>query len=396
MYGAIQQELEGLLGEIRQAGLYKQERIITTPQGARIAVRGGREVLNFCANNYLGLANHPRVVEAARKSIERWGYGISSVRFICGTLAIHKELEEKVAAFLGTDDAILYAACFDANGGVFEPFMGPDNAIITDSLNHASIIDGIRLAKAQRLIYQHADMADLEAKLQESRSARFRLIATDGVFSMDGDIARLAEICDLAEKYQALVLVDDSHATGFMGRNGRGTIEHCGVQGRVDLITTTFGKALGGAMGGCVAGHKEMIDYLRQKSRPYLFSNSLAPAITGATIAVLEMLTETTTLRDKLERNTAYFREKMSAAGFAIRPGVHPIVPIMLYEERLAHEMADRLLEEGIYVIGFSYPVVARGAARIRVQISAAHETEDLDKAVSAFTAIGRQMGVIQ
>ncbi|HOY43399.1 MAG TPA: glycine C-acetyltransferase [bacterium] len=396
MYGAIQQELEGLLGEIRQAGLYKQERIITTPQGARIAVRGGREVLNFCANNYLGLANHPRVVEAARKSIERWGYGISSVRFICGTLAIHKELEEKVAAFLGTDDAILYAACFDANGGVFEPFMGPDNAIITDSLNHASIIDGIRLAKAQRLIYQHADMADLEAKLQESRSARFRLIATDGVFSMDGDIARLAEICDLAEKYQALVLVDDSHATGFMGRNGRGTIEYCGVQGRVDLITTTFGKALGGAMGGCVAGHKEMIDYLRQKSRPYLFSNSLAPAITGATIAVLEMLTETTTLRDKLERNTAYFREKMSAAGFAIRPGVHPIVPIMLYEERLAHEMADRLLEEGIYVIGFSYPVVARGAARIRVQISAAHETEDLDKAVSAFTAIGRQMGVIQ
>ncbi len=396
MYGAIQQELEGLLGEIRQAGLYKQERIITTPQGARIAVRGGREVLNFCANNYLGLANHPRVVEAARKSIERWGYGISSVRFICGTLAIHKELEEKVAAFLGTDDAILYAACFDANGGVFEPFMGPDNAIITDSLNHASIIDGIRLAKAQRLIYQHADMADLEAKLQESRSARFRLIATDGVFSMDGDIARLAEICDLAENYQALVLVDDSHATGFLGRNGRGTIEHCGVQGRVDLITTTFGKALGGAMGGCVAGHKEMIDYLRQKSRPYLFSNSLAPAITGATIAVLEMLTETTTLRDKLERNTAYFREKMSAAGFAIRPGVHPIVPIMLYEERLAHEMADRLLEEGIYVIGFSYPVVARGAARIRVQISAAHETEDLDKAVSAFTAIGRQMGVIQ
>ena len=396
MYGTMQQELEGLLGEIRLAGLYKQERVITTPQGARIAVRGGREVLNFCANNYLGLANHPRVVEAARQSLERWGYGISSVRFICGTLAIHKELEEKISAFLGMDDAILYAACFDANGGVFEPFMGPANAIITDSLNHASIIDGIRLAKAQRLIYQHADMADLEAKLQESRSARFRLIATDGVFSMDGDIARLAEICDLAEKYQALVLVDDSHATGFMGRNGRGTIEHCGVEGRVDLITTTFGKALGGAMGGCVVGHREMIDYLRQKSRPYLFSNSLAPAITGATIAVLEMLAETTALRDKLESNTAYFRQKMSAAGFAIRPGVHPIVPIMLYDERLAHEIADRLLDEGIYVIGFSYPVVARGAARIRVQISAAHETADLDKAISAFTAIGREMGVIK
>jgi len=395
MYGAMKQELEGLLGEIRQAGLYKEERVITTPQGARIAVKGGREVLNFCANNYLGLANHPRVVEAARKSLDRWGYGISSVRFICGTLAIHKELEEKIAAFLGMDDAILYAACFDANGGVFEPFMGPENAIITDSLNHASIIDGIRLAKAQRLIYQHADMADLEAKLRESQSAKFRLIATDGVFSMDGDIAKLADICDLAEKYHALVLVDDSHATGFMGRSGRGTIEHCGVQGRVDLITTTFGKALGGAMGGCVAGHSEMIAFLRQKSRPYLFSNSIAPAIAGATIAVLDMLSETTALRDKLEKNTAWFRAKMTTAGFDIRTGVHPIVPIMLYEERVAHEMADRLLNEGIYVIGFSFPVVPRGAARIRVQISAAHEEADLERAVAAFTAIGRQMGVI-
>lgn len=396
MYGAMQEELKRQLDEIRQAGLYKQERIIATPQGARIAVKGGREVLNFCANNYLGLANHPQVIAAAKATLERWGYGISSVRFICGTLEIHKELEARIAAFLGVEDAILYAACFDANGGVFEPFMGAENAIITDSLNHASIIDGIRLAKAQRFIYQHADMADLEARLREASGARHRLIATDGVFSMDGDIARLEAICDLAERYQALVMVDDSHATGFMGKNGRGTIEHCGVQGRVDLITTTFGKALGGAMGGCVAGRAEMIDYLRQKSRPYLFSNSLAPAIAGATIAVLDLLSTSTELRDKLERNTAYFRTRMTEAGFEIRPGVHPIVPIMLYEEKLAHALADALLEEGIYVIGFSYPVVARGAARIRVQISAAHETADLDQAIAAFTRVGRRMGVIQ
>ncbi|HNW58686.1 MAG TPA: glycine C-acetyltransferase [bacterium] len=396
MYGIMQQEVNQWLDEIRQAGLYKNERVIATPQGARIAVKGGREVLNFCANNYLGLANHPQVIAAAKAALDRWGYGISSVRFICGTLEIHKELERKIAAFLGAEDAILYAACFDANGGVFEPFMGAESAIITDSLNHASIIDGIRLAKAQRLIYQHADMTDLEAKLKETATAKFRLIATDGVFSMDGDIARLDEICALAERYHALVMVDDSHATGFMGKTGRGTVEHCGVQGRVDLLTTTFGKALGGAMGGCVAGHAGMIEFLRQKSRPYLFSNSLAPAIAGATLAVLELLSSTTDLRDKLEKNTAYFRSRMTEAGFDIRPGVHPIVPIMLYDEKLAHAMADALLNEGIYVIGFSYPVVAKGAARIRVQISAAHETGDLDQAIAAFARIGRQMGVIR
>ena len=396
MYGIMQQEVNQWLDEIRQAGLYKNERVIATPQGARIAVKGGREVLNFCANNYLGLANHPQVIAAAKAALDRWGYGISSVRFICGTLEIHKDLERKIAAFLGAEDAILYAACFDANGGVFEPFMGAESAIITDSLNHASIIDGIRLAKAQRLIYQHADMTDLEAKLKETATAKFRLIATDGVFSMDGDIARLDEICALAERYHALVMVDDSHATGFMGKTGRGTVEHCGVQGRVDLLTTTFGKALGGAMGGCVAGHAGMIEFLRQKSRPYLFSNSLAPAIAGATLAVLELLSSTTDLRDKLEKNTAYFRSRMTEAGFDIRPGVHPIVPIMLYDEKLAHAMADALLNEGIYVIGFSYPVVAKGAARIRVQISAAHETGDLDQAIAAFARIGLQMGVIR
>ncbi|HPR89239.1 MAG TPA: glycine C-acetyltransferase [bacterium] len=396
MYGIMQQEVNQWLDEIRQAGLYKNERVIATPQGARIAVKGGREVLNFCANNYLGLANHPQVIAAAKAALDRWGYGISSVRFICGTLEIHKELERKIAAFLGAEDAILYAACFDANGGVFEPFMGAESAIITDSLNHASIIDGIRLAKAQRLIYQHADMTDLEAKLKEAATAKFRLIATDGVFSMDGDIARLDEICALAERYHALVMVDDSHATGFMGKTGRGTVEHCGVQGRVDLLTTTFGKALGGAMGGCVAGHAGMIEFLRQKSRPYLFSNSLAPAIAGATLAVLDLLSSTTNLRDKLEKNTAYFRSRMTEAGFDIRPGVHPIVPIMLYDEKLAHAMADALLNEGIYVIGFSYPVVAKGAARIRVQISAAHETGDLDQAIAAFARIGLQMGVIR
>lgn len=395
MYGAMRRELQAALEKIREAGLYKNERVIRTPQGATIAVRGGESVLNFCANNYLGLANHPRVVAAAQETLEQWGYGISSVRFICGTLEVHKQLEAKISEFLGTDDTILYAACFDANGGLFEPFMTAETTIITDALNHASIIDGIRLAKAERLIYGHADMADLEAKLKEAAGTRFRLIATDGVFSMDGDIARLDEICALAEKYEALVMVDDSHATGFMGAHGRGTIEHCGVQGRVDLITTTFGKALGGAMGGCISGRAEMIEFLRQKSRPYLFSNSLAPAIAGATLAVLEMLSETTDLRDKLEANTLYFRQQMTAAGFDIKPGVHPIVPIMLYDEKLAHTMADDLLKEGIYVIGFSFPVVAKGLARIRVQISAAHEREHLDRAIAAFAKVGRRLGVI-
>lgn len=396
MYGRMKSELIKQLQEIEAAGLYKSERNISTPQGAQIQVRGKEKVLNFCANNYLGLANHPRVLAAAHAALDRWGYGMSSVRFICGTQEIHKELEKKISQFLGTDDTILYAACFDANGGVFEPFMNAECTIITDALNHASLIDGIRLAKAPRLIYQHADMNDLEAKLKESQNSSFRLVVTDGVFSMDGDIAKLQDITSLAEKYDALVLVDDSHATGFMGVTGRGTIEHCGVMGKIDLITTTFGKALGGAMGGCVSGHQEMIDFLRQKSRPYLFSNTLAPVVAGTTLAVLEMLSETTQLRDKLEKNTLYFRQEMTHAGFDIRPGVHPIVPIMLYDERLAHTMADALLQEGIYVIGFSFPVVPKGMARIRVQISAAHEQEHLDQAITAFAKIGRALGVIK
>jgi len=396
MYGRMKSELIKQLQDIEAAGLYKSERIISTPQGAQIQVRGKEKVLNFCANNYLGLANHPRVLAAAHAALDRWGYGMSSVRFICGTQEIHKELEKKISQFLGTDDTILYAACFDANGGVFEPFMNAECTIITDALNHASLIDGIRLAKAPRLIYQHADMNDLEAKLKESQNSSFRLVVTDGVFSMDGDIAKLQDITSLAEKYDALVLVDDSHATGFMGVTGRGTIEHCGVMGKIDLITTTFGKALGGAMGGCVSGHQEMIDFLRQKSRPYLFSNTLAPVVAGTTLAVLEMLSETTQLRDKLEKNTLYFRQEMTHAGFDIRPGVHPIVPIMLYDERLAHTMADALLQEGIYVIGFSFPVVPKGMARIRVQISAAHEQEHLDQAITAFAKIGRALGVIK
>lgn len=396
MYGSIKQDLQKQLQDIHEAGLYKNERVISSPQGAMIVVQNGKRVLNFCANNYLGLANNPRVVDAAHKTLDKWGYGMSSVRFICGTLEIHKELEKKVSSFLGTDDTILYAACFDANGGVFEPLMTQECTIITDALNHASIIDGIRLAKAQRFIFQHADMNDLEAKLKESASAKFRIVATDGVFSMDGDVAKLPEICDLAERYDALVMVDDSHATGFMGKTGRGTAEHCGVMGRVDLVTTTFGKALGGAMGGCTSGHKEMIEFLRQKSRPYLFSNTLSPAVTGATIAVLDMLSETTSLRDKLEHNTLYFREQMTVAGFEIKPGVHPIVPIMLYEEKLAHSIADAMLQEGIYVIGFSYPVVPKGLARIRVQISAAHEKDHLDRAIEAFTKVGRKFAVLK
>ncbi len=395
MYDSIKQDLQTQLEKIREAGTFKDERIITTPQGAAIQVKSGQEVINFCANNYLGLSNHPQVVQAAKDAMDRWGYGLSSVRFICGTQQLHKDLEASVSEFLGTDDTILYAACFDANGGVFEPFMTPETAILTDSLNHASIIDGIRLTKARRFIFQHADMEDLETKLKEARDAHVRLIATDGVFSMDGDIAKLSEIRELAEKYNALVMVDDCHATGFIGKTGRGTHELHDVMGRIDLITTTFGKALGGASGGCVSGRREMIDLLRQKSRPYLFSNTLAPAIAGATLEVLRMLSASTELRDTLESNTQYFRKKISKLGFDVRPGIHPITPVMLYDEKLAHQMADALLEKGIYVIGFSYPVVPKGQARIRVQISAAHEREHLDQAVSAFEAVGKDLGVI-
>ena len=395
MLGQVKDFIEDQLKEIRNAGLYKEERVITGPQGARILVKG-REVLNFCANNYLGLANHPAVRKAAHETLDQWGYGLSSVRFICGTQQIHVELEKKIAAFLGMDDAILYAACFDANGGVFEPFMAPDTAVLTDALNHASIIDGIRLTKARRLIYNHSDMNDLESKLKESQDARVRLIATDGVFSMDGDIARLQPICELAETFNAMVLVDDSHATGFIGPTGRGTPELFGVEDRIDLITTTFGKALGGASGGCVAGRKSLVQLLRQRSRPYLFSNTVPPVVVGATLAVLDLLSGTTDLADKLKKNSSYFRQEIIALGFDVKPGDHPIVPIMLYDEPLAHKMADALLDQGIYVIGFSYPVVPKGQARIRVQISAAHEIEDLGRAVDAFARVGRKMGVIQ
>jgi glycine C-acetyltransferase len=395
MYGKLKNELKFQIQSIRDAGSYKNERILAGPQGVRIRLADGSEVLNFCANNYLGLANHPKVVEAAHQTLDSWGFGMSSVRFICGTQEIHKTLERKVSEFLGTDDTILYAACFDANGGVFEPFLAEDCAVFTDALNHASIIDGIRLTKARRFIYRHSDMADLEIKLKEASASRFRMIATDGVFSMDGELAKLDIICGLAEKYDAVVLVDDSHATGFIGKTGRGTPEHFGVAERVDLVTTTFGKALGGSSGGCVSGRREMIEFLRQKSRPYLFSNTLSPVVVGATIAVLELLSESSALRDRLEKNTAYFRKRMTEAGFAIKPGIHPIVPIMLYEEKLAHAMADELLKEGIYVIGFSFPVVPRGQARIRVQISAAHEQAHLDKAVEAFTKAGKDFKVI-
>jgi glycine C-acetyltransferase len=394
MYGTFKNDLASRLQSIREDGLYKSERVLDTPQGVRIRLMDGSEVLNFCANNYLGLSGRPDVIRAAHEALDRWGYGLSSVRFICGTQSVHKILERKIADFLGKDDAILYAACFDANGGVFEPFLGEDCAVLTDALNHASIIDGIRLTKARRFIYRHSDMADLEEKLRESSEAKVRMIATDGVFSMDGELAKLDEICDLAEKHDAVVLVDDSHATGFIGKTGRGTPEHFGVTDRVDLVTTTFGKALGGSSGGCVAGHGEMIEFLRQKSRPYLFSNTLSPIVAGTTLKVLEMLSETTELRDRLERNTARFRGWMIEAGFSIKPGVHPIVPIMLYEEKLALTMADELLMEGIYVIGFCHPVVPKGQARIRVQISAAHERDDLEKAVNAFIKIGRKLGV--
>lgn len=389
------QRIAAEVKEIQEAGLFKTERVITSPQGAEITVNG-KTVLNFCANNYLGLSSHPKVIEAAHKAIDQRGYGMSSVRFICGTQDIHKELEQKISAFLGTEDTILYAAAFDANGGVFEPLFNEQDAIISDALNHASIIDGVRLCKAQRFRYEHNDMADLEAKLQEAASCRSRIIVTDGSFSMDGTIAQLDKICDLADKYDAIIMVDECHSSGFIGKTGRGTHEYRGVMGRIDIITGTLGKALGGASGGFTSGRKAIIEMLRQKSRPYLFSNTLAPSITGASIAVLDMLTETTDLRDKLERNTKYFRTKMTEAGFAIKPGEHPIVPIMLYDAVLAQTFAARLLDEGIYVIGFFFPVVAKGQARIRVQLSAAHETHHLDKAIEAFSRIGRELGVIK
>ncbi len=396
MYGKLKQHLETELASIREAGLFKEERVLQTPQGSGIEVRGGNKVLNFCANNYLGLSSHPKVLEAAKAAIDRWGYGLSSVRFICGTQEVHKELERRIAEFLGFEDSILYAACFDANGGVFEPFLGADGAIITDALNHASIIDGIRLTKARRLIYRHSDMDDLESKLKESADARVRMIVTDGVFSMDGAIANLQDICDLAERHDSLVLVDDSHATGFLGKNGRGSHEYCGVEGRVDLITSTLGKALGGASGGFVAAHSEMVDYLRQRSRPYLFSNTVPPVVAGAALAVLDLLSETTELRDRLMARTEQFRRGMTAAGFEIKAGEHPIVPIMLYEAPLALAMARDLLEEGIYVIGFAFPVVPKGQARIRVQISAAHTSEEIDLAIDAFAKVGRKHGVLR
>jgi len=397
MYDTLKPKLEAELESIKEAGLFKKERVITTPQGADIKTAEGKEVINFCANNYLGLSSHPKVVEAAKKAIDTHGFGMSSVRFICGTQDIHKELERKISEFLGTEDTILYAAAFDANGGVFEPLLGPEDAIVSDALNHASIIDGVRLCKAMRFRYQHNDMADLEKQLQDAREqgAKNIIIVTDGVFSMDGTIAQLDKICDLADKYSALVMSDECHSTGFMGKTGRGVHEHCGCMDRMDIITGTLGKALGGASGGFTSGKKEIIELLRQRSRPYLFSNTLAPSIVGASIAVFDMLSETTELRDKLEENTKYFREAMTKAGFDIKPGEHAIVPVMLYEAPLAQKMADALLEKGIYVIGFFYPVVPKGQARIRVQVSADHEKHHLDKAIAAFTEVGKELGVI-
>ncbi len=394
MYGDVQQRLQATLDEIDAAGLRKDERVIETDQSAKISV-GGQEVLNFCANNYLGLANDRRLIKAAQEGLETWGLGLSSVRFICGTQTIHKQLEAAISSFLGTEDTILYAACFDANGGLFETILGGEDAIISDALNHASIIDGIRLSKAQRHRYAHADMDQLESILKQTQDARTRLIATDGVFSMDGDIAKLSEICDLADRYEALVMIDECHATGFFGATGRGTPEHCGVEGRVDIITSTLGKALGGASGGFTTGRQEIIDVLRQRSRPYLFSNTLAPAITCASIACLEILSETTDLRNQLVANTEYFRRAITDAGFDITPGEHPIVPIMLGDARLAKDMAADMLDEGIYVIGFSFPVVPTGKARIRVQVSAGHSRQHLEQAVEAFVKVGRKHGVI-
>lgn len=395
MIGKFQQQLKNELARISEAGLFKKERIIIQPQSTEVEVDTGKKVLNFCANNYLGLSSHPEVVKAAKDALDTHGFGMSSVRFICGTQDIHKELEKKISSFLSTEDTILYAAAFDANGGLFEPLFSKEDAIISDSLNHASIIDGVRLCKAERYRYKNNDMSDLEVQLIKSQSQRNRVIVTDGVFSMDGYIAQLDKICDLAEKYDALVMVDDCHSTGFLGPTGRGTHEHCNVVGRVDIITGTLGKALGGAMGGFTSGKKEIIEMLRQKSRPYLFSNSLAPSIVGASIKVLDILSDSTFLRDKLEYNTKYFREKISEAGFDIKEGVHAIVPVMLYDAKLSQIMSDKLLAEGIYVIGFFYPVVPKDKARIRVQISAAHSRENLDKAIAAFTKIGKELNVI-
>jgi glycine C-acetyltransferase len=390
----IQNRLKDEISAIKAAGLFKQERIIESQQQAEITVNE-KTVLNFCANNYLGLSNHPELIQAAKDGVEKWGFGLSSVRFICGTQSIHKQLEGKISEFLQTEDTILYTSCFDANGGLFETILGPEDAIISDALNHASIIDGVRLCKAGRHRYPNSDMVELESILIKTQNARTRLIATDGIFSMDGFVAKLEKICDLAEKYNALVMVDDSHATGFFGKTGRGSIDHCGVMGRVDIITSTLGKALGGASGGFTSGRQEIIDILRQRSRPYLFSNTVAPAIVTTSITVLDMLTSTTKLRDKLEENTKYFREKMTSIGFEIKPGVHPIVPIMLGDAKLAQDIAGDMLDEEIYVIGFSFPVVPKGEARIRVQISAAHSIDQLDKAIAAFVKVGSKYQVL-
>jgi glycine C-acetyltransferase len=395
MYKKIKQDLQNNLKELKEQGLYKSERIITSPQGAEIRVSTGKTVLNFCANNYLGLADHPRVVKAAQEIMNEWGFGLSSVRFICGTQQIHKELEKKVSEFLGTEDTLLYCACFDANAGVFEPLLGPESAIISDELNHASIIDGVRLCKARRFRYKHSDMNELQKCLKDSFDSKYRIIVTDGIFSMDGDMANLPGIVELAEKYDALVMVDDSHATGYIGKSGRGTAEYFNLLGKIDIITTTFGKAMGGGNGGCASGRKEIIDMLRQRSRPYLFSNTLAPATVGATMKVIEMLSESGELPAKTMENARYFRSKMESAGFDLVKGNTAIVPVMVYDEPLAIKFADELLKEGIYVIGFCYPVVPRGKARIRVQLSAAHTTEQIDKAVSAFIKTGKNLGII-
>jgi glycine C-acetyltransferase len=394
MYEAAKKIYAAELASIREAGLYKDERVITTPQGAHIRA-GGKEVLNFCANNYLGLSSHPKVIEGAKRALDTHGFGLSSVRFICGTQDLHKALEARIARFFGTEDAILYSSCFDANGGLFEVLLGPEDAVISDALNHASIIDGIRLCKAERHRYANGDMAELEALLEKTRDKRLRMIATDGVFSMDGYLAKLDRICELAEKYQALVMVDDSHATGFIGPTGRGTPEHCGVLARIDVLTSTLGKALGGASGGFTTGKREIVDLLRQRSRPYLFSNTLAPAVAGASLAVFDLLDASSALRERVMDNAKRFREGMRAAGFSIKDGVHPIVPVMIGDAKLAQDMAARLLQEGIYVIGFSYPVVPKGEARIRVQLSAEHRSEDVDRAISAFSSVGREMGLI-
>jgi len=387
----LEKETEAL----REGGLFKAERVIASPQQARIRLREGAEVLNFCANNYLGLSNHPRLLEAAQRALPRYGFGMSSVRFICGTQDVHRELERRLASFLGTEDAILYSSCFDANAGLFEALLGPEDAVVSDALNHASIIDGIRLCRARRFRYGSGDMAELRARLEEARDSRFRIIATDGVFSMDGTVANLEAICDLADRYRALVMVDDSHAVGVMGERGRGTHEHCGVMGRVDILTGTLGKALGGASGGYAASRKEIVEWLRQRSRPYLFSNTLAPVIAATSLEVLDLLEESDELRARLWRNSARFREGMGKLGFELIPGHHPIIPVMLGDARLATEMAERLLAEGIYVIGFSYPVVPKGQARIRIQVSAAHQDEHIDRAVAAFGKVGREMGVL-